>query len=88
MKTILSAFVAASLMIPTAVLAQSQGGNSATHRQDTRNGINFQTRGECERAAQRANAENKRDGIDVRNECVEEDGRFFLRTTPPTPTPS
>lgn len=89
MKILLSALVAASLIIPTTTLAQSpgnQGGNSATKRQDTTGGT-FETRGECERAAQRANADNKRDGIAVRNECVEEDGKFMLRATPTT-TPS
>lgn len=79
MKKLLLSLMAVSLSLPSVALSQSQGGKSATQRQDTVRGAPpFDTRGECERAAQRANQEFKKEGSTTRNKCVEQDGRFFI----------
>lgn len=79
MKMPVFALVAASLLIPAAGLSQSQGGKSDGKRQDT--DFPPETRGECQRAAQRANSDARKNNETIRYECVEENGQFFVRPT-------
>ncbi len=75
MKKLILAMAAAGLSVPAVALVQ---GNSGDKRQDV--GFPFETRGECERAAQRSNSAARKNGETVRYECVEEDGMFEVRT--------
>jgi hypothetical protein len=77
MKILVMALTAASLAIPSAGMAQSQGGKSADKRQDT--GFPPESRGECERIAKRANADARKSGDTTRFECVQEGDSFFVR---------
>lgn len=74
MRPIFIALVAASLTIPGSAFGQGKSGDK---RQDI--GFPFETRGECERAAQRSNSAARKQGQTVRYECVQEGDTFVVR---------
>ncbi len=76
MKKLLLTVVVASMSVQGVAFVQ---GNSADKRQDV--GFPFDTRGECERAAQRSNSQARKNGETIRYECIEEeDGSFTVRS--------